>query len=93
MQRTRSTAAADKETHLEELVTRLDRVSNCVQGTAEYDSFQCLPNWARDFGFGISFEEAFYLDIEDESELEVTLEVTLPDFGLSGQLAFVGRGP
>ncbi|NOQ51065.1 MAG: hypothetical protein GQ578_02440, partial [Desulfuromonadaceae bacterium] len=45
--------------------------------------------WELAFGFGISFEEAFYLDVSDDSELEVALEVTLPDFGLSGQLAFL----
>lgn len=45
--------------------------------------------WGLDFGFGISFEEAFYLDISDTSELQVALDVSLPDFGLSGQLAFL----
>lgn len=51
--------------------------------------------WNLGFGFGISFEEAFYLDISDDSELEVGLDVTLPDFGLTGELAFLqldGRG-
>lgn len=45
--------------------------------------------WNLGFGFGISFDEAFYLDISDDSELEVGLDVTLPDFGLAGELAFL----
>ena len=45
--------------------------------------------WQLDFGFGISFEDAFYLDISDDSELEVNLDVALPDFGLTGKLGFL----
>lgn len=45
--------------------------------------------WNLDFGFGISFEDAFYLDISNDSELEVGVDVTLPNFGLTGKLAFL----
>ena len=46
--------------------------------------------WSLDFGFGLNFTDGFFLDIapEDGLELEVTVEVTLPE-RISGQLAFL----
>ncbi|UCF30054.1 MAG: LEPR-XLL domain-containing protein, partial [bacterium] len=45
--------------------------------------------WELAFGFGISFSEGFYLDISDGDELELNVEVTLPDAALIGTLGFL----
>jgi hypothetical protein len=46
-------------------------------------------DWELQFGFGLSGEDAFYIDISDDSELQVDIEVTLPDAALTGRLAFL----
>jgi Ca2+-binding RTX toxin-like protein len=46
-------------------------------------------SWELAFGFGISFTDGFYLDISDGDELELNVEVTLPDAALVGTLGFL----
>ncbi len=45
--------------------------------------------WDLDFGFGISFQDGFYLDISDENELTASLIVELGDTTLTGTLGFL----
>jgi hypothetical protein len=45
--------------------------------------------WELAFGFGINFTDIFYLDISDPSELELSLDVTVPGGGLTGKLAIL----
>jgi hypothetical protein len=45
--------------------------------------------WDIDLGFGISFEDGFYFDVEDPNELFVNVEVELGDTSLTGTLGFL----
>ncbi len=47
VQRCSGASAEDKEAYLEELVTRRELAINFVQFTLNYDSYKCLPDWAR----------------------------------------------
>ncbi len=40
-------SAKDKEAFLEELIVRRELACNFVYYTSDYDSYQCLPDWAR----------------------------------------------
>jgi Ca2+-binding RTX toxin-like protein len=46
-------------------------------------------DWELAFGFGLSLTDGFYIDISDTSELQLDIEVTLPDAALTGRLAFL----
>ena len=45
--------------------------------------------WDLDFGFGLDFTDGFYLVIDDESELEVNVDVTVPGGGITGKLGIL----
>jgi deoxyribodipyrimidine photo-lyase len=47
IQQTDSRLKAAKESFLEELIVRRELAMNFVNFTSEYDSYKCLPNWAR----------------------------------------------
>ncbi len=47
VQRSRSASASDKKAYLEELITRRELAINFVYNTSDYDSYKCLPDWAR----------------------------------------------
>jgi deoxyribodipyrimidine photo-lyase len=47
VQRSRGSSARDKEAYLEELVTRRELAINFVYFTPDYDTYECLPDWAR----------------------------------------------
>ena len=40
-------AAADRRAYLEELIVRRELAANFVHFTPRYDSYECLPTWAR----------------------------------------------
>ena len=44
--------------------------------------------WDLELGFGLDFQDGFYFDIGSADELEVTVDVVLPD-SLTGRLAFL----
>ncbi|MBI84895.1 MAG: hypothetical protein CMJ81_17005, partial [Planctomycetaceae bacterium] len=47
-------------------------------------------DWELDMGFGVGISRGgFYLDISDTNELEINVDVTLPNAGLTGTLAFL----
>ena len=46
-------------------------------------------DWELEFGFGLSLGEGFFIDISDDSELQINAEVTLPGAALTGRLAFL----
>ena len=46
-------------------------------------------DWKLDFGFGVDMHQGFYLDVSNKNELELNVNVTLPDAGLTGRLAFL----
>lgn len=43
----KSGTSSDRESYLEELIVRRELAVNFVHFHADYDSFQCLPDWAR----------------------------------------------
>jgi len=45
--------------------------------------------WDLDLGFGISFQDGFYLDVSDSNELTACIEVSLDDSTLAGTLGFL----
>ncbi len=45
--------------------------------------------WDLDFGFGISFQDGFYVDISDGNELTAYIDVDLGDSSLTGTLGFL----
>ena len=45
--------------------------------------------WDIDFGFGISFQDGFYVDISDGNELTAYVDVDLGDSTLAGTLGFL----
>ena len=47
VQRSEKPSDADKEAFLEELIVRRELACNFVYFTPDYDSYQCLPDWAR----------------------------------------------
>jgi len=47
IQQTRGRLKAAKESFLEELIVRRELAMNFVNYTPEYDSYRCLPDWAR----------------------------------------------
>ena len=48
-----------------------------------------LIDWALDLGFGLDFNDGFYLKTEDADELLFNAEVTLPDAAITGTLGFL----
>ncbi len=44
--------------------------------------------WDLELGFGLNFQDGFYFDIGSASELEINIDVVLPD-SLTGRLAFL----
>ncbi|MGH8429725.1 MAG: hypothetical protein ACREUF_04905, partial [Solimonas sp.] len=52
-------------------------------------SIQLDVDWQLDLGFGVNFDDGFYLDIADGSELELTARVTTPGLGITGRLGFL----
>ncbi len=44
--------------------------------------------WDLELGFGLDFESGFYFDISSQDELEINVDVVLPD-SLTGRLAFL----
>ena len=47
VQSTKGAAMRDREAFLEELVVRRELAMNFVEFEEHYDSFRCLPDWAR----------------------------------------------
>ena len=45
--------------------------------------------WDLDFGFGVNLRDGFYLDVSDNSELQVDLDVTIPGAEITGRLGFL----
>ncbi|PLX94607.1 MAG: hypothetical protein C0619_02600, partial [Desulfuromonas sp.] len=45
--------------------------------------------WDLDFGFGISFQDGFYIDISDGNELTAYIDIDLGDSTLAGTLGFL----
>ena len=46
-------------------------------------------DWALGFGFGLNFTDGFYLDVSNDSELEVGVTVTVPGGGITGKLGIL----
>ena len=46
-------------------------------------------DWALDFGFGVNFDDGFYLDVAKQDELQLTARVTTPGLGITGRLGFL----
>lgn len=46
-------------------------------------------DWALDWGFGINFDDGFYVNLGDQSDLELTARVTTPGLGITGRLGFL----
>ncbi|MBT8079710.1 MAG: deoxyribodipyrimidine photo-lyase [Gammaproteobacteria bacterium] len=47
VQRAKGPSSTDKEAFIEELIVRRELACNFVHFTPDYDSYQCLPEWAR----------------------------------------------
>ena len=52
-------------------------------------SINMVIDWEFAFGFGLSLVEGFFFDISDGSELQININVTLPDVVITGRLGFL----
>ena len=52
-------------------------------------SIQLDLAWDLDFGFGVNLRDGFYLDVSDNSELQVDVDVTIPGAEIIGKLGFL----
>ncbi|MES2992163.1 MAG: OmpA family protein [Pseudomonadota bacterium] len=46
-------------------------------------------DWELALGFGLNADDGFYLDISNASELELNVDVTVPDAAITGKLGFL----